>query len=58
MNVAVRFALYAVGILLLASLHLLRLLRLDRALLLRLAGGAQVVELPPGQAPESLRRPS
>ena len=50
MNISMRLALYAAGLLLLASLHLLRLLRLDRLLLLRLAGGALAV--PPERLPD------
>jgi hypothetical protein len=41
MSLGIRVVLYAAGILLLAALHLLRLLKLDRVLLLRLAGGAR-----------------
>jgi hypothetical protein len=50
MSIGIRMFLLVAGTLLLLSLRLLSLLRLDRALLLRLAGGA--LAAPPERLPD------
>lgn len=56
MNIGIRVLLLATGTLLLLSLHLLRLLRLDGTLLLRLVGGvlATAPDRPADDSPRSI----